>query len=382
MPGNADVHDEALARAAAGGDRDAFGTLFERHLPAVFAAAWLVLHDRAVAAEIARDTFIGAWKHAGAVTPVAFSDSLVASAVHKAHAWLDENPQGLDIANAPITDDPPNIGPVLRARIVTALEVQGIPTKPAGQAPAPQIDLGPSRSAREGLKQRLDGAFGGPRARLATLFGNSRARLGIVGAAAAVLVVGGVVVISNDAGGSSPDDDIETAAGDQPGDNTDKDARDLEWQPMPEDATTTSSAPSSSSSSSIASSVTSEATTPTQPARSRPTTSVTSPPATPAPTTPPTQPPAPPTTAQSTVPTILEFTGYISGKCENGQDRLVMSWKTAQSTWVWVHTEGAVWEDVSGPNGSTSRCTTKGTKWYLEIRRDGDWLEDTATIYA
>ena len=90
----------------------------------------------------------------------------------------------------------------------------------------------------------------------------------------------------------------------------------------------------------------------------------------------------PTTTPPPSVPTILEFTGRLSGKCQDGRDWLVMSWRTVQSTWVWVHTEGAVWEDVPGPDGSTGRCTTKGTKWYLEIRRDGDWLEDTASVYA
>ncbi|HEY8546152.1 MAG TPA: hypothetical protein VIL36_13930, partial [Acidimicrobiales bacterium] len=123
-----DLTDEALARLAAGGDADAFAQLFDRHLAAVFRAAWSVLRDRAVAAEIARDTFAAAWPQIGAVPAAEVADSLVESATRKAEAWLDENPQGRAVVEASPDDaTPPSLGPVLRARIVTALEVQGVP---------------------------------------------------------------------------------------------------------------------------------------------------------------------------------------------------------------------------------------------------------------
>ena len=111
--GNTFVHDAAdaaLAGAAADGNRDAFGLLFERHLPAVFDAAWHVLHDREVAAEIARDTFAAAWRHIDAVPPEAFAESLLDSAHHKAGVWLEANPQAAATAAAPPTGDPPNVG--------------------------------------------------------------------------------------------------------------------------------------------------------------------------------------------------------------------------------------------------------------------------------
>lgn len=338
MLGNIGVH-------GSDGDRAAFAEVFDRHLPAVFAAAWAVLHDRAVAAEITRDTFAAAWARGGRAEAADPADSLTASARRHAEAWLDENPQGRAVADGPAGADPPALGPVLRARIVTALEVQGVPTRVATGTPDRQQGRRPSlRATAVGLGVTL------------------------------VALVGGATVALTGGGGDparSDDDAVETAA--------------AEPAPDPDDdpAPTTSTA---------------DTTTTTTPA---PTTSGTSPPAdhddeapsptlavAPATTAPP---PPPPTTAPRpvttappapTVPTILEFSGYSSGRsdCPSGQVRFHMSWRSVESTWVWVHTEGAVWEDVAAPDGSTSRCTTSGTLWYLEIRRDGDWLEDTATL--
>lgn len=377
MPGNTDVHDEVLARAAAGGDRDAFGTLFERHLPSVFAAAWLVLHDRVVAAEIARDTFAAAWQHVGAVEPAAFASSLVESADHKATAWLNENPQALATANTPIPDEPANVGPVLRARIVTALEIHGIPTKPRTDAkPAALLDLGPHRDGRERFAQRFSGLLA------------SRARLGILGAAAVVLLVGGgVVVIGDGVGGSSSDDDgIETAAAD---DDPESEVRDLPWKPSSsedDDGDPTSSTASSTT--------TTDGTTTTEtpdpagertPSTSqpRPTTTArpSNPPPVPTPPTPTTA-PRPPTTPAPTEPTILEFTARRDGKCQDGREWVVFTWRTVQATWVWIWPSNAPdpWQDVPGPNGSTGRCSWPGERWNLSIRRQSDGKEVWKTI--
>ena len=61
MPGNAPVDDIELARWAAHGNHSAFGMLFDRHLVAVYEAAWEVVQDPELAAEITRDTFVDAW---------------------------------------------------------------------------------------------------------------------------------------------------------------------------------------------------------------------------------------------------------------------------------------------------------------------------------
>ena len=371
MPGNADVHDEVLARAAAGGDRDAFATLFERHLTPVFEAAWLVLHDRAVAAEIARDTFAAAWQHAGAVEPAAFADSLVESADHKATAWLNENPQALATANAPIPDGPPGIGPVLRARIVSALEVHGVPTRL-------RVEGGPSRERRERVAPRFSGLLAG------------RARLGILGAAAAVLLVAGIVVISDGAGGSDADDDIETAAGDE----DPKAVRDVPWNASsnedddddqdPTPSTASSTTTTGGTSTTEASDTTEEPTSSTSRPRTTTTTarpSNPSPTPTPAPTTPTTAPP-PPTTAAPTQPTILEFTARRDGKCQDGREWVVFTWRAVQATWAWIWPSNAPdpWQDLPGLNGSTGRCSWPGERWNLSIRRQSDGKEVWKTI--
>jgi hypothetical protein len=398
--GNAPVHDVELARWAAHGNHNAFGMLFERHLVAVYEAAWDVVRDREIAAEIARDTFNDAWNDVTELPPEAFVDELLDLARHNAFSWLTANPgiAGPEVAfhtdpTEPLDGGPPppatapSLGPVLRTRIVSWLEVQGIPVRVKAQeagAPTGPVSAAGPRPAAYAMS-RWDPIM----YRLSGLFERTGPRVGAAALAVAVLAVAGFVVVGRGGGGGADDTEFETTsetgnAGNAGG--TDPDDRAAGADDPDEassttttgEATTTTTSPGASTTTAGNASVRAPGT--TRPASGggggSPTTA-----------TPTTAKPSPATTAAPSVPTILEFDGYTTGQgsCPSGQVNFVMHWRTAQATWIWVHTEGAVWEDIDWsqrPNGSTSRCTTSGTKWYLEIRRDGDWLEDTATTYV
>lgn len=402
--GNTFVHeaaDAALAGAAADGNRDAFGLLFERHLPAVFEAAWHVLHDREVAAEIARDTFAAAWRHVDAVPPEAFAESLLDSARHKAGVWLEANPQ----AAAPATGDPPKVGPVLRARMVTALEVQGIPTKVKVQEHVDGlVDFGPpslwsrlrTRTTgakvggiegwrRPGITEMLGGIGRKMRAGVAGLLASTGGRRGAAAVAVVVLGASGVVALGGGTGSPDGDATIETAArrddeprrrslDDDSADSVDEDA----GSPSTTASTTTSTTPPETTTT-VGGPADDDHPEPTTP---RP---VAAPPTTAAPADPPPPPtttrPAPAATAR---PEILWFDGHFyaddRGTCPSGHERLSMWWGTTGGQWIWIHTEGAVWQDVSWgmPDGNTEVCTPLGTKWYFEIRNSAG--EATRTL--
>ena len=57
--------DLELARRAAGGDRDAFGTLVARHQASVFRLARLMARTREEAEDVLQQTFLSAWQGAG-----------------------------------------------------------------------------------------------------------------------------------------------------------------------------------------------------------------------------------------------------------------------------------------------------------------------------
>lgn len=59
-----DDGDEALLRAAGGGDRDAFAALVERHLGRAIAIAGRMLGSRADAEEVAQEAFLRVWQKA------------------------------------------------------------------------------------------------------------------------------------------------------------------------------------------------------------------------------------------------------------------------------------------------------------------------------
>lgn len=128
--GDRGTQDAALVRAAARGNADAFGQLFEHHLAAVFEAAWVVLRDREEAARVARDTFVDAWADVADLPADSVGAWLLDGARDRAVDWLRVNDP--DRTVVPLaTDAPPpaGIGPVLRSRIVASLELRSVPTK-------------------------------------------------------------------------------------------------------------------------------------------------------------------------------------------------------------------------------------------------------------
>lgn len=62
--------DTALLGRARGGDRAAFGALFDRHATAVFWQAYQVVRDRTEAEDITQDTFVTAWRRLDDIRPV------------------------------------------------------------------------------------------------------------------------------------------------------------------------------------------------------------------------------------------------------------------------------------------------------------------------
>ena len=83
-----DVTDEALARKAAGGDREAFEELLERHYARIFRIALRLLGNRADAEDVAQEVCIGLatkiskWRGAGLFTTWLYR--VVVNATHDA----------------------------------------------------------------------------------------------------------------------------------------------------------------------------------------------------------------------------------------------------------------------------------------------------------
>ncbi|TSD11631.1 RNA polymerase sigma factor [Curtobacterium sp. KBS0715] len=57
-----ELTDVALIAAVTGGDRAAFGVLFDRHSPALYRYAWTVLHNNEDTLDAVQQTFLVAWK--------------------------------------------------------------------------------------------------------------------------------------------------------------------------------------------------------------------------------------------------------------------------------------------------------------------------------
>ena len=55
------VSDEGLVREMIGGSEAALGSLYDRHVNVVFAAALRTSRDRGVAAEVVQETFLALW---------------------------------------------------------------------------------------------------------------------------------------------------------------------------------------------------------------------------------------------------------------------------------------------------------------------------------
>ena len=77
--------ERRLIAAAAGGDKDAYGRLLERHLPVAFRAAYLVTGTAAEAEDAAQEASIKAWLALDRFRPGApFRPWLVQIAVNEA----------------------------------------------------------------------------------------------------------------------------------------------------------------------------------------------------------------------------------------------------------------------------------------------------------
>jgi RNA polymerase sigma-70 factor (ECF subfamily) len=64
------VSDEGLIREMIGGSEAALGSLYDRHVNVVFAAALRTSKDRGVAAEVVQETFLALWNQAERFDPV------------------------------------------------------------------------------------------------------------------------------------------------------------------------------------------------------------------------------------------------------------------------------------------------------------------------
>ena len=73
------VSDEGLVREMIGGSEAALGSLYDRHVNAVFAAAVRTSKDRGVAAEVVQETFLALWNQAERFDPVAWVARVVAA---------------------------------------------------------------------------------------------------------------------------------------------------------------------------------------------------------------------------------------------------------------------------------------------------------------
>jgi RNA polymerase sigma-70 factor (ECF subfamily) len=63
------AHDRRLLARVAGGDRDAFAALFDRHSPVVLGVLARMLRDRAEAEEVLQEAFLQAWQEAAGYRP-------------------------------------------------------------------------------------------------------------------------------------------------------------------------------------------------------------------------------------------------------------------------------------------------------------------------
>lgn len=410
-------------RAAARGSGDAFGQLFEHYLPAVFEAAWVVLRDREEAARIARDTFVDAWAGVAQLPADSVAQWLLDGARDRAVDWLrDNDPERVVVPLAPDAPPPASVGPVLRSRIVSSLELRGVPTRartiPVGkarrrrqpQAPpaAAPIPQGPpdraeaagaappiepptipiaSSSSSSASPPAPDGprfgsptpprggvlpSFGvatsvgaqrrGPPApaprRKAPAQGSPVDLLGSTQGRVALGAVACVLVVGFFLFQKPPGDDSPALPTGG-------------QEPAMALPTSTTLAPGSAAGPTTTAAATTApttvpGTTPTTAPRSSPTTAA---PQQPAPTSPrPTSPPAP-------KPDIGSFGGfftlYADGQCRSGSRGLSLWWSVDDADSARTRPEGGQWSSASVPLGYATKCSKPGTRWFIEATNSG-----------
>ena len=360
-PGNAAQADGALVRAAAKRDGQAFGQLFDRYLPIVFDTAWQVLGEREAAAEITRDTFADAWFELPTLQPEGFRAWLFDRTRARAFDWLAvHEPQRHVAAGAP-TAPAEAIGPMLRARIVAALEMQGVATraaatpgwwrskKPIDQSAYPTA-LPPSAATGAAHAAPTQPALVRARQAIADVFGSTGGRLGAAAAALVLvlLAVAGTVVFTGDGGDST---DAASAA----------DAADR----LQTTTSTTASTTTSTSTSTSTTTTSTSTTTTTEPPPE------TAPPTTARPAPPPPPPSTTPTTAPPPEPDIVSFWGTYFGRrgdgdCADDERNITLWWNTQNATNARIRHDGGQWSSVSVGIGTQTSCSEPGDRWYME----------------
>lgn len=108
-------HEDALIRRAGAGDREAFRQLVERHLARIVAFAGRTLGDRTGAEDVAQETFLRLWLHAGRWRP---TGARLTTWLHRValNLCLDRLARRRE---APLDDvpDPPDPGPSPAAQL-------------------------------------------------------------------------------------------------------------------------------------------------------------------------------------------------------------------------------------------------------------------------
>jgi RNA polymerase sigma-70 factor (ECF subfamily) len=116
--------DDALILAAAGGDRNAFGRLIDRHSGRAFAVTYRMVGNRTDAEDVVQDAFIRAWRHAGRWQPgrAAFSTWLYRVVVNLA-IDLKRRPRNdaLDDVAEPVDETPDAEAELARQQQVQAV---------------------------------------------------------------------------------------------------------------------------------------------------------------------------------------------------------------------------------------------------------------------
>jgi hypothetical protein len=320
------------------------GDLFDRYLDAVFTTAWYVVRDRDIAADVTRATFADAFTELGGLPAEEHEAWLLDCAHILAIDWLRTyDPGRLAPENAgwafPEVGAPDPPGPVLRARIVSSLEMDGVPVRLTYEPDRQQI---PWRLA----------------AGAATLL---------------LLAVVAALFVKDDPSTSAttPIDDASatTTSTLAPGAGAARRTTTtrLGTTTSPPGPTTTAASTGTTGRTTTSNPTAAPPTLPRPPGSSPPSTA-------PAPTQ-----PTGPAPAQ---PEIGVFGGGFfmgSGGCGRGQQMVSLWWTVSGADSARVRPAGGSWTGATLPVGYHSACTAPGTVWTLEASNDGGTTRTTFT---
>jgi RNA polymerase sigma-70 factor (ECF subfamily) len=125
FPGPAEDPDLDLVRRAGAGDAQACAALVDRYLAKLVAFAGRMLANRADAEEVAQETFLRVWQHAGRWRPegARFSTWLHRVALNLCHDRLRRRRESpLEAAGDPPSDAPPPGAALQRAAVAARVE--------------------------------------------------------------------------------------------------------------------------------------------------------------------------------------------------------------------------------------------------------------------